>query len=273
MPTTLPEFTKPPVTEVALSVSYAPLDKWRSAHAGMYWGRINATYPLTQVHPPLPVQLETFEGKAVLVVPQFQVDFVVNPDTQRYWFTTDPPVRVVQIQNNRFVVNWRKVQGDESYPRYASDLRSKFIEEWNSFTEFLAEQKFDAPVVQQCEITYVNTILQDEGWTTFEEARSLFSQWSAKGSDGYLPPPESLALNGTFLMPDHSGRLHVTCQRVIRPTDERHAVHFQLYAVSKPKSSELNDIVAQLDIGHEWIVRGFADLTSPHAHKLWGRTQ
>ena len=26
------------------------------------------------------------------------------------------------------------------------------------------------------------------------------------------------------------------------------------------------------DTAHEWIVRGFTDLTTDEAHKLWGRT-
>jgi hypothetical protein len=33
-----PEYAAAPVSEVALAVHFAPLEKWRSAHAGLYWG-------------------------------------------------------------------------------------------------------------------------------------------------------------------------------------------------------------------------------------------
>jgi uncharacterized protein (TIGR04255 family) len=273
MATPLPEFTKPPVSEVALSVSFTPLEKWRSAHAGLYWSRIHTAYPLTEVHPPLPFSIETFEGKARASQMAIRVE-LANPDLQRYWFTTDPASRIVQIQNNRFVINWRKIQGDEPYPRYAKDLRSKFIDEWTTFNKFLEDQKIDAPVVQQCEVTYVNHIQQDD-WKTASEAADLFSFWCRKGTDGFLPEPESTSATGTFLMPDQAGRLHFNMQRVIKLKDDEqeHAVQLQIYAVNKPKSSAIDDIMKQLDIGHDWVVRGFADLTSARAHELWGRKQ
>jgi hypothetical protein len=59
--TPLPEFEDPPVSEVSLSVVFAALVNWRSAHAGLYWNRINSQYPHTETHPPLPTQIEQFD--------------------------------------------------------------------------------------------------------------------------------------------------------------------------------------------------------------------
>jgi uncharacterized protein (TIGR04255 family) len=269
MSTPLPEFTKPPVSEVALSVVFAPLDKWRNAHSGMYWGRVQDRYPLTESHPPLPQQIENFDGQQPQAA-SFRIE-LFNPDLQRSWFLSDPPTRLLQIQKDRFTVNWRKVKGDEDYPRYVKDLKPKFEQEWDTFVAFLAEQKIGVPEVRQCEVIYVNDIPQGEGWERFADSLAMFAPWWKKESGSFLPLPENLNVAGTFLMPEKAGRLHFTAQRLLRATDGREVVQLQLIARGQPKSSGLKDILAWMDAGHEWIVRGFTDLTSHEAHKIWGR--
>ena len=269
----LPEYTKPPVSEVALSVMFAPLEKWRSVHAGVFWSKIKDRYPSTENYPPIANQMEVFDqDPKPLKSMTFRLD-VHNPDAQRYWFLADPPTKLIQVQRDRFVVNWRKVKGDEAYPRYEKELRPRFAEEWNALIAFLKEQDLGEPEVQQCEVFYVNDMLRPDDWKEFSDSLSLFSHWWAKSPEGFLPLPSSLNVSGSFTMPDKAGRLHFTSQRVFRAIDEREAVHLQLFARGKPKSSSLDDILSWMDLGREWVVRGFTDLTSPEAHKLWGRKQ
>lgn len=269
----LPEFTKPPVSEVALSVMFSPLEKWRSAHAGIYWSKIKDRYPLTENYPPIGNQIELFdqEPKPIKTM-TFRVD-VQNPDAQRYWFLAEPPTKLIQIQRDRFVTNWRKMKGDEVYPRYEKELRPRFADEWKALTAFLEEQGIGKPDVQQCEVFYINDILRHDAWENFKDALPLFSHWWAKSAEQFLPLPENLNMSGSFAMPDKVGRLHFTLQRVFRAIDEREAIQLQLFARGKPKSSSLEDILSWMDLGRDWIVRGFTDMTSPEAHKLWGRTR
>ena len=60
----LPEFDNPPVSEVVLSIEFAPLENWRGPYAGLYWGTIKEEYPDTEVHPALPSQIEKFGDEA-----------------------------------------------------------------------------------------------------------------------------------------------------------------------------------------------------------------
>ena len=265
----LPEFDKPPVSEVALSVEFSPLENWRSPHAGLYWANIQKEYPNTEVQAPVPSQIETF-GESQWQRPGFRVE-LASPDATRLWFLSEPPTKLIQVQRNRFIVNWRKVKGDEIYPRYFKEMRPRFEREWKGFKDFIAAQKIGVISPQQCEVTYVNDILRDEEWKSYEESLDLFSPWWKKGSDGFLPSPENLTLNGSFAFPDKTGRLHFIVQRAIRGIDNKEAVQFQLIARGKPASASDDDLMKWMDIGHEWIVRGFTDLTSSQAHKLWGR--
>lgn len=269
VPSPLPEFDKPPVSEVALSVEFSALENWRGPHAGLYWATIQKEYPNTEVRPPLPSQIEGFGG-SVWQRPGFRLE-LASPDINRFWFLSDPPTKLIQVQRDRFIINWRKVKGDEIYPRYFKEMRPRFEREWKGFKDFIAVQKIGVVSPQQCEVTYVNDILKDEEWKSFDESLDLFAPWWKKGSDGFLPSPENLALSGSFTFQDQSGRLHFVVQRTIRGIDNKEAVQFQLIARGKPSSENDVDLLKWMDLGHEWIVRGFTDLTSNHAHKLWGR--
>jgi uncharacterized protein (TIGR04255 family) len=265
----LPEFEKPPVSEVAMGVEFLPLANWRSPHAGLYWGRINKEYPQTEVQPPLPSQIEKF-GEEFWAQPAFRVE-LANPDSNRSWFLADPATKLVQVQRDHFIINWRKVRGDEVYPRYLKEIRPRFEREWKHFCGFLVEQKIGTVSVQQCELTYVNDVLKDDGWSSFAEALTLFEPWWKRGSDGFLPIPETVTVMGSVQMPNQSGRLHFSAQHVRRTIDNREAIQLRLVARGRPLSGEDKDILNWMDLAHEWIVRGFTDLTSARAHKLWGR--
>jgi len=268
-PVALPEFDAPPVSEVALAVEFSPLENWRSTHAGLYWSLISNTYPQSETQPPPPSQIEKY-GEDFWVQPAVRVEFV-NPDVSRFWFIADPPTKLIQIQRDRFVINWRQVKGDETYPRYSKEMRPRFEREWNEFKTFVSERKIGTVAVQQCEVTYRNELLQGKGWNAFSESLALFAPWWKDGTDGFLPRPESLSVAGSFRMPGEHGRLHFSAQHVRRPADQREAVQFQLVARGKPASDSNADILNWLDMGHEWVVRGFADLTSEQAHQLWKR--
>jgi uncharacterized protein (TIGR04255 family) len=268
-PSPLPEFDNPPVSEVVLSVEFLPIEHWRSPHAGLYWSLISGEYPETEVQPPLPSQIEKF-GEANWQRPEVQIQFA-NPDVNRFWFVAKPGTRLIQIQRDRFIVNWRKVLGNEPYPRYEKEMRPRFEREWRQFKSFISDRKLGAIDVQQCEITYVNDIIKGEGWNNMSQALELFAHWLGRGSDNFLPSPETLSIAGSFLMPEERGRLHFATQHVIRQTDQQQAIQLRLVARGKPQSSDDRDILSWMDESREWIVRGFTDLTSPKAHKLWKR--
>lgn len=195
----------------------------------------------------------------------------MSPDASRVWFVGDPPTYLIQIQQNRFVINWRKVKGDEIYPRYEKEIRPRFLREWQRFQQFVGEHHLGAISVRQCEITYVNDILRGEGWSTFAESLTLLSNWTPGEASRFLPPFETLTIAGSIRMPEERGRLHVATQHAIRQIDQREAIQLRLVARGRPLSTSDDDVLKWIDVGHEWIVRGFVDITSAKAQDLWKR--
>lgn len=265
----LPEFERPPVSEVAISIEFAPLLGWQSPHAGLFWSQVKDRYPLTETQPALVSQLEDMDTEFPYQ-PQFR--FEINPpNIQRFWFLTEAKNEVIQVQHDRFVINWRQIKGDEDYPRYAANLRPRFVTEWSEFVAFLNAQGLGAPEILQCEVIYVNDILRGKDWHNLSEAISLFAPWWHGGTDGFLKAPDRLSVSGSFTMPERSGRLHFATTNVKRGIDGKEALQLRLTARGKPNENTIESALTWIDMGREWIVRGFADLTSKKAHELWGR--
>ncbi|WP_119418875.1 TIGR04255 family protein [Desertibaculum subflavum] len=272
LPRPLPQFDRPPVTEVAISVAFARLPRWRNPHAGLFWSRVADEYPDTETKPPIENIMERF-GDDMWFREAGPRSEPTDSDESRAWFLARPDNYLIQVQSDRFVVNWRKRNPQNVYPRYTAEMRPRFLREWGRFKGFVAEQGLGALDLQQCEVTYVNDILRGDGWNTFAESLSLFSPWWGSGTDNFLPLPGSLSLNGWFEIPEQRGRLRFTARHVRRGSDQQEIVQLQLVARGKPQTNDDDGMMQFLDLGREWIVRGFADLTSTTAHQHWGRTR
>lgn len=268
----LPEFQNPPVSEVALSVEFLPLQRWLSPYAGLYWDQISNEYPGIAVHAPLPSQIEKFGGEFWQNRATMRVA-LPSPDFNRVWFLSEPPTRLIQIQRDRYIVNWRKVQGNEAYPRYRDEIRPRFQKEWGRFKEFVVSRELGDIEVQQCEITYVNDIIQGQGWNSVADMPRIFSRWSDQRSGKFLPSAESVELSGSFLMPEELGRLHFAVQHLRREIDDTQVIQLRLTARGKPGSGSDADVLEWMDHGRNWIVRGFTDLTTAEMHRLWQRSR
>ena len=270
-PHTIRDFAEPPVIETVLSVQFAPLSKLSIAHFGLYWEKIRREFKRTEVRPPLGHIKEEFTRGAVSGMPQFGLELVSEP-TMRCWFLDEPGNQILQVQKDRFIHNWQKVSGKETYPRYEA-VRAKFEQEWQRFCAFLEEEQLGTPEINQCEVTYVNHIEYEKGWKSFGELNKVLACWSGSYSGTFMPAPERVNLNVVYLLPDNQGRLHISLQPVIRARDAKEVLQLNLTARGAPSSSETADIFRWLDIGRQWVVEGFTDFTTKEMHRLWRRTK
>ena len=179
--------------------------------------------------------------------------------------------RLVQLQNTHFLHNWKKVSGEEGYPRYAT-IKNEFVALWHKFLDFIRENKLSEIKLNLWEVTYVNHICKGEGWNSFEDFHTIFPCLSGKFSDGFLPVPESVTFKAVFPFPDEKGRLYISADPAIRKSDYAEIIRLTLTARGQITSSMENALDC-LDKGHVWIVKGFTDFTSPQSHALWQRKE
>src|SRR5208283_4945721 len=175
--TQTPEFDRPPVIEVALSVQFKRLDQLRSAHIGLLWSRFRKRFPRTEDHGPLQPAFETFDRKPTQLQLGVEVQTYDVPPLPRAWFLNETGTELVQVQPDRFIRNWRKVGETDEYVRYAH-IKGKFVDDLREFEQFVADQGVGDVSPNQCEVTYVNHIVSGEGWSTHGDLGKIFRPWS-----------------------------------------------------------------------------------------------
>lgn len=255
------DFENPPVTETVLGIQFDPIEKLSAPIYGLYYSKIRAEYPDFEVHHPLSSIVERFD-KAPSIITLKEA-----PDV-RCWFLEKDGNRLLQVQKDRFIQNWRKVKEEDKYPRYNS-LKPLFEKEWLHFCQFLKEEGLPAPEVNQCEVSYINHLEIGKGWQAFGEIDKITKFWS--GSGNFLPMLERISMSLRYLMPENQGRLHIVLRPVIRPVDSKEVFQIELTARGTPSSSDIKDILRWLDLGREWVLKGFNDFTTNELHQLWGK--
>lgn len=267
-----PKFDRPPVVETVLGVQFAPIDGWEVPHFGLFWSELRGDYPKTQMVPALPPMIENFDREHTYAAPSLQFEVIKGQPPVRAWFGDDASGKLLQIQSDRLLHNWRKSRPDSPYPGYEK-TREWFVSAWEQFLGFLKRNEMQAPEVQQCEITYINHIERGEGWNSLADLSRVTPFLTGKGSSGFLGMPEVSVFTARYLMPDQRGRLHLSLQPALRNADQKEILQLQLTARGMPRSGNAQDLMAWMDLGHEWIVKGFADASTPEMHNIWGRKE
>jgi uncharacterized protein (TIGR04255 family) len=257
-----PGYKQPPVIETVMGVEFVPLEKWSIPHFGLYWTTVRKAFPDTESKP---VLVSTSEGTQAV-----RVEVQSTPEA-RCWFIDPTGSELIQVQKDRFLFNWRKTPSEVPYPRYHERVRPQFINWWKTFSSFLENENIEQPEVLQCDLTYINHIPKGDGWEVASDWHNVFSVCGDFRQELFLPAPESRRFAFNYQMPNEMGSLNVSATRAVRTKDGKEIILFQLTAKGKPASSNISDITEWLDTAHDWVVKGFTELTMPDMHKRWGR--
>ncbi|HEX8843076.1 MAG TPA: TIGR04255 family protein [Pyrinomonadaceae bacterium] len=268
-----PNFDRPPVIEVVLSVQFNPVEKLRGPQIGLLWAAYKDRFPQIEEHIPLDPVLETF---GVRPAQQVSVKFELSdvPPIPRVWFLNERGDQLIQVQQDRFIHNWRKVAEEDEYPRYGN-LTTSFRNELDLFGRFLEEEQLGDLSFNQCEVTYVNHILAGDVWSGHGDLNKVLTLWAGKHSDSFLPEAEDVRLATRYIIPGSEnnplGRLHVIATPAFRISDKRALIVLNLTARCRPDGEGLEGVFSSLDKAHEWVVRGFTSITTEQMHQVWRR--
>jgi uncharacterized protein (TIGR04255 family) len=269
----LPDYLRPPLTEVALSVQFDSIDKLLTPQLGLLWAEFRDRFPVTEEQPPIAPQVEHFgKGPPARNVPPLQV--MEKPETPRCWFLNQLGNELVQVQKDRFVVNWRKIGEESQYPRY-EQLRERFRSDFGLLQKFVEREKLGELRIAQCEVTYVNHILAGKGWDRHGELDRVLSLWDSSQRESFLPEAEEIRFASRYVFSDKQGqpigRLHLNLQPAFLKKDGAPILILTLIARGKPLGEGIEGALAFLDTGRKWIVRGFTSITTESMHQIWGR--
>jgi len=265
-----PDFKRPPVVEVAISVHFDELGGFQPVHFGLLYERLKDRYPKTEYHAPVGPTIELFDAKGG---PNVALRFDTSLPVGRCWYLNDTGTELLQVQPDRVTLNWRKLDKDIQYPHYDS-LRSRFAKELELVLALFEEHDLGTFQPLQCELTYVNHIVQGDGWESPKDVGQVFTLWSGGTTEEFLPSAEDVRFASQYRIEAGGvprGRLHVEMQSALRTSDKKRLLALHLVARGAPLSSGVGGVLGFADLAHEWIVRGFAAITTTRMHKHWER--
>ncbi|HVA48908.1 MAG TPA: TIGR04255 family protein [Pirellulales bacterium] len=266
----LPKFKDPPVVETALSVQFDPVPKFNNTHLGLFLHYLGKEWANASDAPPLPAQFERFEPVVSWenMGVQFQLTQEIALRMQARNASND---RMIQLQNGRLSFNWLGDSGI-GYPSY-DFVRPEFEAAAARLSHFLSEHQLGDLRPNQWEVTYLNHLPMGTVWKDTHEWAAPFRHLIASPGSPAGTKAESFGGEWHYEIVPQRGRLHVQLKSAWRKNDGPEAILLLVLTARGPAHSDGTDLLAGLDLGHETIVRAFADLTTEYAQRIWNRTQ
>lgn len=247
-------FDAPPLDEVAVGVSFLRRPDFLLPYYGDFWARIKESFPEVK-HADPSWGPDDEEGDDPFILP-------------RVWFLSPDSALVIQVQQNRFHFNWRRVEGQgNEYIRFER-VEPEFLRLWKLFNEYVEEKTGQALQPTAFELTYVNYIASEGVVDTFELAQKAFKGIAFPPAPKLSGQPRAFAQHYNTLLKDEAGMLTVQLVSAKHRATGEAAVKFEL-AVRGKHTSEM-PFEKGISFAHDVIVGAFEELTTSEMHSLWG---
>jgi len=194
-------FEKPPLNELVLGVQFSnPLISNEDIF-NLYNTFFKHNFPRIHESPLLPVTIEKIDR-----LNEFRI--AADGNTRKVFVNNDT---LIQIQGDRFLLNWRKLDTADEYPHF-DNVYQLFVRELNNLFSLKEILKTS---INQYEITYVDHLL-DESFSEHRFAiKELFNFISLNDS------VKSFVLNFVVPQPLIEGNLSINIKTGIRVQDQK----------------------------------------------------
>ena len=160
----LSEFDSPPINEVVCGILFNPIEGFCASHFGALWNQFKSEFPKCEAQSP------------IVPIPEDELKDLNTFPLPRVWFVEESGNRLIQVQRNRFLHNWRKRQSDDPYPGYDSVI-ADFEKYLARFKGFLTEERLESLDLRRYEMTYIDHIPKGEGWETLSDIGDVFTNF------------------------------------------------------------------------------------------------
>jgi uncharacterized protein (TIGR04255 family) len=260
----IPAYRNPPIEELAIGVQYPPIPNYLDIHAGLYWQRVREQYPKVETQPRIEAPIES------PTPPSIPVQFIpIDVRQVRTWLISPTDDHLIQIQNTRFVYNWRR--RETPYPKF-EPLLALFRSHFEKFCDLLAEEGIEKPRVQQIELAYIN-------WITNMPARTFLKPAGPTeiSTPGGNREPEEQSWGSRYTIGEGEQslvrRLYVECHpamRAIEPKEQ--GIQLSLvYRAARSSGLSGEEVTSSSMEGRRIAAWAFTDLTTAEAHEAWDR--
>lgn len=246
------ELSKPPVIEVVIGSQFdGPI--FDNSYVYEFFQKIKDQYPIVRENPPLPSIISNPNKPD-------QTRILQGYNSRRF-FINKAGDKLIQLQTDRLLFNWRKNTGNESYPRFSSVL-----EDFLRFFDLISEDiKEISNKVNQLEITFIDHILiKDFGLNNYV-LNEIFSDFKIK--------QELRNFDCSFSIPheDLNGNLNLSIKTAMNISDQSKIIICESTCRGNKRADEtLNTWYHK---AHEVLLENFIDFFTDKSKKVWGSKQ
>lgn len=152
-----PRLNAPPINEVVCGFILQSMPELTPQVHGTYWERRRDTFPKCEAQP-------------IIVDEPVPPVFIGSGFTCRTWLLGTDETRLVQLQHDRFYVNWRRRNEEDEYPRFSPGQGRKSLlpfalEEYGHFSEFCKAFLAMEPRLMAAELTKIDILRQGVHWS------------------------------------------------------------------------------------------------------------
>ncbi|MGH9688428.1 MAG: TIGR04255 family protein [Candidatus Acidiferrales bacterium] len=264
-----PKFDDPPVVETAIGVQFNSLAGYSTGHAGWFWkeylGKLGDWSRAVDA-PRLEDQFERFGAEDVWK-PPISMKFLQNAQSQRTQIIRADEERMVQLQDSRLVLNWKKHSAE--YPSF-DGLLPEFRDVLHAFEAFAHEANFGTPGYNQWEVAYIDQFKRGDMWDSPREWSKIFPGLTVVpplSHESLAAGDETMSADWRFSLRDRRGRVYISLRQLrLAPTsDEVLNVTF----VARGPVNEVQTWEQGLMLGHDVVNDTFINVTSNEAHSRW----
>jgi uncharacterized protein (TIGR04255 family) len=256
---TLPKFDHPPVVEAAIAVEFAPLTGLNNAALNRLQKAWTEKFPDLEDRPGTPPTPLHSDGEILFNV--------TGPDSpRRIWAAGRGNGLLVQTQNDRLILNWRKQFSRGPYVGFDA-LKSEFSILWEQMGDFVDGEGLLSRSPTLAEYTYVNAVPIEPG-ESFNQVVLLLG-----GSGNDVPGSESFTrfqfIRDVAIADGHpfNGQIFIQGEPQLYASS-RHLV-FTVTArvlVGGRPEGPLEGVVA----AHALASHTFASIITPEKKAVWG---
>ena len=258
------EFNNPPITELVIDLSFFPISGLRGGMLADVRNLFIDEYPGYQEQPNISNETNG---------PNFQQQFFIRLGPQleplrRQWYTSNDEMRLFQIQQDRFITNWRpKSSGKDRYPSFKA-VFEEYQKYLGRFEDFVIKNTGEKIHFMQWEITKLNLLALRDDWENhMSEIFSIFSNLGAKRLDGVSYSQMMLLKNKE----EAFGRLMASIEIGVTP-DNKKTANFKISAIGATEPGQKDICIERMMIANSNIDEVFISMTNDKIRKeVWGQ--
>lgn len=185
-----PGLARPPIAEVVCGVIFDSIQELDPLMLGTYWDARKTEYPRRSLQPAITDTLS----------------FAVGGLAMRAVLVSGDDQFVLQLQHDRFFMNWRAKGG--TYPRFSGQngLMERSLAEYEKFSQFVHSRLNVRPNARKVELNKVDLLAKGQYWNEVSELADLLP---ITGAFSDILHSESREVNLRFVERDNEDVSHV----------------------------------------------------------------